>query len=119
MEAEKNKARYIDEDKLVAELDKLVAEYLKDNSIQCSLAAGVTADIRDTVLKEIPTADVAPVKHGEWVKSKKCEHKPYRIKNPDKWFTYKCSECYYENGRSKKANYCPNCGAKMDGGKNV
>ena len=78
-------ARYIDENKLVDKLDKLVAEYLKDNSIQCSLAAGVTADIRDTVLNEIPTADVAPVKHGEWVEQIK---KQLRQKKPKQCIMY-------------------------------
>lgn len=47
-----------------------------------------------------PSADVAPVRHGKW--------KRYR-KNLGE-----CSEC----GEivSVRSNYCPNCGAKMDGG---
>ena len=28
---------------------------------------------------------------------------------------FACSVCGYSNGR-KQSNYCPNCGAKMDGG---
>ena len=55
-----------------------------------------------------------PVRHGRWV-GEKCKHKPCRIKNPEKWLTYKCSVCGYSNGR-KQSNYCPKCGAKMDGG---
>ena len=38
-----------------------------------------------------------------------------RKRNPEKWVIYKCSVCGYSNGR-KQSNYCPNCGAKMDGG---
>lgn len=53
-----------------------------------------------------------PVQHGEWI-SERCNHKPCRIKNPEKWVIYKCSVCGYSNGR-KKSNYCPNCGVKMD-----
>lgn len=47
-------------------------------------------------------ADVAPVVHGRWI----------RCRNETK-----CSNCkfiYYSN--RDDFNYCPNCGAKMDGG---
>ena len=64
------------------------------------------------MLDEAPTIDAEPVRHGRWI-SEKCNHKPCRIKNPEKWVTYKCSVCGYSNGR-KQSNYCPNCGAKMD-----
>lgn len=65
------------------------------------------------LVKEAPAVDAEPVRHGRWI-SEKCNHKPYRIKNPEKWVIYKCSECGYSNGR-KQSNYCPHCGAKMDG----
>ena len=70
------------------------------------------------VLREfdgIPAADVALVVHGRWVQSGQCNHKPCRIRNTDKWTTYKCSVCGYSNGRRFSSNYCPNCGARMDG----
>ena len=57
---------------------------------------------------DIPAADVAPVKHGHWVKEK-----------PDvliHWHCSVCKNCYYLE--EPNANYCPNCGAKMDGGDN-
>lgn len=60
---------------------------------------GVDAiDIKD--VDAIPAADVAPVRHTKW--------KRYG-KNLGE-----CSEC----GEivSVRSNYCPNCGAKMDGG---
>ena len=53
----------------------------------------------------LPTADVAPVKHGHWVKEK-----------PDvliHWHCSVCKNCYYLE--EPNANYCPNCGAKMGG----
>ena len=53
----------------------------------------------DAILK-IPAADVAPVRHGLW--------KSY-TKN-----LRECSNCGY--AVSIRYNYCPNCGAKMDGG---
>ena len=71
---------------------------------------------RDDVLLAIdsaPTVDAVEVVHGRWG-TEKCNHKPHRIKNPEKWVIYKCSVCCYSNGR-KQSNYCPNCGARMDG----
>lgn len=64
-----------------------------------------------------PTIEATPVVHGRWLDNGICDHKPSRFRNPDKWTIYKCSECSYSNGRRKNANYCPNCGAKMDGEK--
>ena len=65
------------------------------------------------VLKKIPAADVVPVVHGRWlhsgyeeysghlalVKCSRCSHEAYAI------------ACYVREG-----NYCPYCGARMDGG---
>lgn len=47
-------------------------------------------------IRNIPSADVAPVKHGEW-----------------KWsHDGECSVCGYRNSNFEY-NYCPNCGADM------
>lgn len=62
-------------------------------------------------IKQSPAADVAEVRHGEW-----------KILDSDLgWVEGKCSACGYtdcfdENGFY---NYCPECGAKMDGGGNA
>ena len=54
-------------------------------------------------------ADVAPVRHGRWIDS-------YPDIDPNPMFMYGiCSECGFEQGISKYLNYCPICGAKMDG----
>lgn len=53
-------------------------------------------------------ADVAPVRHGRWVE----------VEHGENGVLFECSDCkewmlfYY----GFVANYCPNCGAKMDGG---
>ena len=62
------------------------------------------------VINSIPAADVAPVRHGRWIDT-------YPDIEPNPMFMYGiCSECGFEQGISKYLNYCPNCGAKMDGG---
>ena len=57
------------------------------------------------ILHDMPTADVATVRHGQWVEKEK--------------YTFgimcDCSLCenrILDNGHIW--NYCPNCGAKMD-----
>ena len=66
-------------------------------------------DLEDTSpCKQFISKDVEPVKHGHWVKEK-----------PDvliHWHCSVCENCYYLE--EPNANYCPNCGAKMDGGDN-
>jgi hypothetical protein len=73
-----------------------------------------TADNIMRDIETIPTADVVEVKHGEWVE-KDCITESNRGRTIH-YVTNKCSVCGKWNGRHK-SNYCPNCGAKMDGGK--
>ncbi len=65
------------------------------------------------VLENIPAADVAPVVHGRWIHS--------RYEDCSEQFEIvKCSQCNHEAYAMafyvRGGNYCPNCGAKMDGG---
>ena len=62
-------------------------------------------------IEVISAADVALVIHGQWINA-------YPDIEPNPLFMYGiCSNCGFEQGLSDKLNYCPNCGAKMDGGK--
>ena len=64
-------------------------------------------DRAQRAILDAPAADVAPVRHGRWI-----EHEKYTF-----GIMYDCSICdnrILDNGHSW--NYCPNCGAKMDGG---
>lgn len=65
----------------------------------------------------VPAADVAPVKHGKWIETTQ----------PMGWSDVTCAECSEcgedfvldEWGMEDMKNlmlYCPNCGARMDGG---
>lgn len=56
-------------------------------------------------VEDVPVADVAPVVHGQWI--------PFHSDVAGD-IQY-CSAC--EIGFSAKMDYCPHCGAKMDGGK--
>ena len=60
----------------------------------------------EAAILKIPAADVAPVVHGRWVPTKA----PFMNECKD------CSVCGYRTVWGHRYNYCPNCGAKMDGG---
>jgi lipopolysaccharide biosynthesis regulator YciM len=52
-------------------------------------------------INEAPTADVAEVRHGKWTENK------------TEYFLYGCSLCGYRV--DNEYNFCPECGARMDG----
>lgn len=78
----------------------MVCDYSEGaNLFQVGIAAA------KAIVSSAPTADVAPVVHGRWVKE------VYRDPYGADWTKYHCSLC----GRVeiKKEPYC-NCGAKME-----
>ena len=66
----------------------------------------IDADVVIADIKGMKAADVAPVRHGRWIEKDK-----YTF-----GVIYDCSICgnrILDTGHSW--NYCPNCGAMMDG----
>ena len=59
-----------------------------------------------------PTADVAPIKHGDW-EEEKITMRDWDGNVVTEKTLWRCSACGYED--SLAMNYCPNCGARMDG----
>lgn len=101
-------AEYIERAAAVTVCDKQYRECLRKSDF-CgdTVAWNICADI-----KAIPAADVAPVVHGRWV---------VRFDGPYKRRRCYCSHCGKHNGvggiaQNQEKPYCPNCGAKMDGG---
>lgn len=97
-----------------------MAEYIKREVLlsdicddMCGLKyTGVCENCRVVALiADAPTADVAPVVHGRW--------EPCFDEN-DNWRQgfAGCSNCCQEYSAHvvNHFDYCPNCGAKMDGG---
>lgn len=80
-------SRYIDREDLLNNLKQFAPEHLTPLIVM--------------LIEKHPTADVAEVRHGKWNKNGNGRD---------------CSICgfkYYANG--SLFNYCPNCGARMDG----
>lgn len=86
---------YIDRESLYESISKLPS------------VGGCSALDRDSVedaIMEAPSADVVEVNHGEWIVLEA------------EIGLYSCSLCEHKILRAE-CNYCPKCGAKMDGGK--
>lgn len=58
-------------------------------------------------IKEAPTIEAEPVRHGEWVDGMPYTNSHWRV----------CSECHRSADHPAGGHeYCGHCGAKMDGG---
>lgn len=88
-----------------------MAEYIEREAAIAALP--VAWDSAVDALRYAPAADVAPVVHGRWIIQ-------------EDWMDtyYTCSACKEDfvtadgTPSDNLWNYCPNCGAKMDGGGN-
>ena len=86
-----------------------MAEYIDRNTAIAKVTAlevieplSTMVDVK-RLLADIPAADVASVRHGRWI-----------MHDDEFGLSCECSACHIET--MGDGNYCPNCGAKMDGG---
>ena len=97
-------AEYIDREAISEEIRK----YYYKNPPNFSYGEGFDRglDRAQRAIFDAPAADVTPVVHGRWIPTKA----PFMNECED------CSVCGYRTVWGHRYNYCPNCGAKMDGG---
>ena len=98
-------------------------EYIKREAatnVACNILWNMndlSTSVMAKALNSIPAADVAPVRHGRWLHTEE----PLGWKDVD---CMECSACHdswiieedYCFDDMPLWNYCPSCGAKMDGG---
>ena len=98
-------AEHIDRDKLVAKLCERCALHCDIKTEHCKIVG--------EIMMQTP-ADVVEVVHGRWIISQRFEEilEMEVVK-------YTCSACneyrLSATGLSQATNYCPACGARMDG----
>lgn len=95
------------------EREALITKFKKMELGEHGLVERLFADGVYAVIAAFPAADVAPVVHARWIHS--------RYEDCSEQFELvKCSQCNHEAYAMafyvRGGNYCPNCGAKMDGG---
>lgn len=94
---------------------KAAIAYIREQSEECQKAfeefggeSGIYADAYNDLAEDfysIPAADVAPVVHGQWVTH-------YRSGTTvAEGYVSTCCDMW----NNRKSEYCPNCGARMDG----
>lgn len=92
-------AEYIEREALIRYTEK--QEVIIVNGTSIADAMRIQGNVFRRCIETAPAADVAEVNHGKWIR---------------KGNETKCSLCkfiYYSN--RDIWNFCPNCGAKMDG----
>lgn len=96
-------AKYINREELVEWLKRIPLKDLSDGRGLCRI---IMEEDFKRAIRTIPAGtiiDVDPVVHGRWI-----------MHDDEFGLTCECSACHIET--MGDGNYCPNCGAKMDGG---
>ena len=90
-----------------------MAEYIKKEDIEQKIQDGLNNLVlgHDAIevlgmIYEMPTADVAPVRHARWEVVIGSDGKEHMV----------CTGCRKQQDLTGVFSYCPNCGCHMDGG---
>lgn len=87
-----------------------MAEYIERKALRDTLYDADAITMSGVkILNQFPGADVAPVRHGRWMNAN----------SRPKTYWRRCTACgglAYFCGIGCSYKYCPNCGARMDGG---
>ena len=98
--------KYIELEALKNRFAKRLVWLKKDIHDEYSLGLHDGCEYDTKLIDEIPTADVAPVRHGEWEIVVGSNGKEYMV----------CTCCRVSQDLTGVFTYCPNCGCRMDGG---
>lgn len=100
-------SKYIDADAFIQKIQRVL-----DENNDASFADNISREAFEIIiggLKKTPAADVQEVRHGTYINTNHGGIHGDCI--------YRCSCCGNEReAYIEEENYCPNCGAKMDGG---
>ena len=106
---------YIEREALIRRIKEIhCAECDSYHGVRCR--ACWVDDTLDYIDSE-PAADVATVRHGQWISLTECANEGvYCSICKKKVWKSDYAWCSKKSRNKLRSNYCPNCGAKMDGG---
>lgn len=119
-------ADYIDREDLLADIEEglkkspwygkewlALPKYESEYGIRCvddvhQIRREAISVVEELFIKRVPTANVAPVEHGNWIEYPRAHY-------------FKCSKCKYTvpyrkaflHNWGREYNYCPHCGSRM------
>ena len=110
---------YIEREEIRGAYEKLTRSYVNDDPY-------IAGWRFDEMIENLPASDVEPVKHGRWEWFEEWSYSTPEHSAECDDCGWRCSECktkledmvngYYDDSYEvPQLNYCPNCGAKMDG----
>ena len=102
-----NEKRLIDVNATLAGIEAFMQCYAEKEKELTPFWVKVATQALDMVrrfIKEMPTVDAVEVVHGRWIPA---DYKSY--------IYCKCSVCGRRITVDEETDYCPHCGAKMDG----
>ena len=113
-------AKYIDREALIEWLKRIPLIDLSDGRGLCRV---IMEDAFKKAIKKMPKGiivDVAPVRHGRWISLTECANEGvYCSICKKKVWKSDYAWCSKSSRNKLRSNYCPNCGAKMDGGADI
>ena len=107
-------AEYIEREALLKHLCNSCDGWCENTNCDC---VNCKSDRRCDIVIEVsgvPTADVAPVVHGRWIKTDRGMHEDVNTGAVIRFYLHDCSVCGWHTGnQGRNFSYCPNCGADM------
>lgn len=94
-------AEYIEREVAIKAVEKADYTAIADDADSCK------ANYLREIIESVPAADVVPVVHGRWGTGR------FNLETGN--YEEQCTRCRNFSKEYSKP-YCPNCGAKMDGG---
>ena len=108
-------AEYIEREAISEEIRKYYYKNPPNSSYGEGFDRGL--DRAQRAILDAPAADVAPVRHGHWISLTECANEGvYCSICKKKVWKSDYAWCSQKSRNKLRSNYCPNCGARMDGG---
>lgn len=93
-----------------AAIDAL-AKHEKSKSHNYTLFVDIVSECAE-IIRDLPSVEVEPVKHGEWIKNEGRHGWHCSVCREDDFYAFVRDS---DTGENKlQDHYCPNCGSKMD-----